>query len=238
MKYVKLAIAVIFTLGLFMGGLAFERFVLGKHSSFREVSKITMPLQVAQQITPKAYSAHLVFSSTNALLEAKSLEATQKQAIKESFNQINKLAKDSGFCQQTSYNLHPNYSFLNGKQELSGHGLNAVMICNLSTSKLDSYEKFKNKIVQIATQNGFFVLNTPALYPSMQDMDWTPLQNALLKKAQDKVATLSRELKKQCRMQHLNFFPDRGPVRFSAQELEKPAPQTFKLMAKLGVHCQ
>ncbi|WP_104749152.1 hypothetical protein [Helicobacter cynogastricus] len=238
MKYIKLALAIVFTLSVFIGGLLFERFVLGKHPSFGEVSKITMPIQTTQQITPKAYSAHLVFSSTNALLEAKSLDATQEQAIKESFNQINGLAKESGFCQQTSYSLHPNYSFLNGKQELTGHGLSAMMICKLPTSKLNDYEKFKDKITQIATQNGFFVLDTPALYPSMQDMDWTSLQDALLKKAQDKVATLSRELNKQCHIRHLGFLPDRGPMRFSTQGLEKPAPQTFRLMAKLSVHCK
>ncbi|WP_163555090.1 hypothetical protein [Helicobacter suis] len=232
MKYVSTMVVAVVFLGCFIGGLAFERFVLGKHKA-ESGSEISMQIQSKQMVTPGSYNAHLLFSSTNALLKTEKLTPEQEQEIKESFKQINDLVKDSHLCQQTSYSLKPNYTF---KQELSGYSLHALMICNIPTPKLSDYETLKNKISEVVAKSALFVLNTPALYAKMQESDIVALQGALLKEAQDKASFFSQKFKRQCAIKSLDFYPNHFPMRFKV-EGQQDSKQTFNLTARLTVGC-
>ncbi|WP_233710578.1 hypothetical protein [Helicobacter suis] len=232
MRYVLSLVVAVAFLGCFIGGLAFERFVLGKHKT-KSGSEITMQIQSKQVVMPGSYSAHLLFSSANGLLKTEKLTPEQEQSIKESFKQINDLAKDSHLCQRTSYSLEPHYTF---KQELNGYSLHALMVCEISTSKLNDYETLKSKISEVVTKNALFVLNTPALYAKMQESDLVALQDALLKKAQEKVIFFSQKFKKQCMVKSLDFYPNHFPMRFKIEK-QQETQQSFSLTARLTVGC-
>lgn len=233
------------SLVFFMGGLSFERFVLGKHALKEERSQIALEIQTSQEITPKAYSTHLIFSSDNALLSAQNLSSDQEESIKDSFDQINKLAKQSRLCQETTYSLRPNYTFGNGnKQALTGYKLYAGMDCSFKASDLSKYEALRDKISKIATKSALFVLNTPALFLKAEDSDYALLQAALLKKAQDQADFFGQKLSKHCSIKDLSFYEDHNISRLTSVRADTKRRQdmrshkmTLTLMARLVVGC-
>ncbi|MFC3848452.1 hypothetical protein ACFOPX_08025 [Helicobacter baculiformis] len=238
MRYVKLIVAVVFALGIFVGGLAFERFVLGKHALRTETSQISLELKERQQVTPKAYSTHLLFSSSNALLSAQSLTTEQEESIRNAFKQINLLARESKLCQEASYSLRPNYSFADHKQTLLGHKLYANMACEFDVAKVDAYEKLRDQIAKIATENTFFVLNTPALQLQASAQDRLNLQTTLLDKAQKERDLFAKALNKQCRIKDLSFYASEDNfARFATARESAPRHMQLSLNARLTLRC-
>ncbi|WP_104757724.1 hypothetical protein [Helicobacter salomonis] len=238
MKYVKLAVAVIVTLGLFIGGLAFERFVLGRHSVRAPASQINLELKESQQVTPKAYSVQLLFSSGSALLNAQNLSVEQEDSIKNAFKQINLLAKESKLCQETSYSLRPSYNFVEHKQALSGYRLYAGMACEFDVTKAGAYEKLRDQIARIAAENTFFVLNTPALHLRVDAKDRAGLQTLLLNKAQQERDLFAKTLGKQCLIRDLSFYSaEDNFTRFALAHESAPRRMQLSLSAKLTLRC-
>ncbi|WP_205588320.1 hypothetical protein [Helicobacter vulpis] len=237
MVYVKLVLGVAVALGVFIGGLAFERFVLGKH--FRgQALQVALELQESQQVPPKTYNAHLLFSSTNTLLNAPELSASQEESLKEAFAQINRLARESQLCQETSYSVRPNYSFVDHKQTLSGHRLYASMACKFGVAKIAEYEQLRDKIAKIAADNELFVLNTPALHLQADSQDRTNLQNALVSQAQAKRDLFSKTLKKQCHIKNLSFYTHEDSfMRFASAHESAPRSMQLNLNARLILRC-
>ncbi|BCZ18417.1 hypothetical protein NHP190012_00590 [Helicobacter sp. NHP19-012] len=184
MRYVKNAFVIAVFLGVFIGGLSFERFVLGKHQKNQE-SSIALQIKSTQALTPKAYSAHFIFSASQELLKSQTLSPEQDKAIKESFKEINDLAQKSHLCQQATYSLHPYYSF-GPKQNLNGYNLQGVMDCKIPADKLKAYDDLKDKISQVVSKTGLILPSTPALYPQIEEVDWSVLRQDLIKKPKNK----------------------------------------------------
>ncbi|BCZ17877.1 hypothetical protein NHP190003_11590 [Helicobacter sp. NHP19-003] len=233
MRYIKGAFIVVVFLGVFIGGLSFERFILGKHSRQKENS-ISMQIKSTQVLTPKAYRVHFIFGASQELLKSQALSSEQDKAIKESFKEINNLAQKSHLCQQATYSVHPYYTFA-PKQEISGYSLQGVMDCRIPADQLKGYNDLKDKISQVATQSGLILPSTPALYPQVEEIDWSALRQDLIKKAQEQVIWMGKQFNKQCYIQHLDFYPNNTPTRFKTQST--PAKEDFILTARLAIGC-
>ncbi|GMB89575.1 hypothetical protein NHP190002_02530 [Helicobacter ailurogastricus] len=233
MKYIKSACVAVAFLGVFIGGLSFERFVLGKHTQAQETS-VALQIKSTQSLAPKAYGAHFIFEGSQGLLKSPSLSPEQEKTIKESFKEINDLAQEDHLCQQAIYNLRPRYTF-GPKQELSGYSLQGAMDCKIPADKLKAYNTLKDKISQIALKSGLILPSTPALYPQIKEIDWSTLRQDLIKKAQEQTNWMGKQLKKQCHIQHLDFYPGSTPTRLKAQQA--PASQDFVLIARLKIGC-
>lgn len=233
MRYVKSVLVVVVFLGVFMGGLSFERFILGQHHK-RAESSISLQIRSTQALTPKTYSVHFVFGASQALLKSQTLSPEQDKAIKEGFKDINELAQKSHLCQQATYSVHPYYAF-GSKQEISGYSLQGVMDCKIPADKLKAYEDLSDKISQVAIKNGLIVPSTPALYPQIEEIDWSALRQDLIKKAQEQVSWIGKQLKQQCHIQHLDFYPNDTSNHFKTQGT--PAKEDFILTARLAIGC-
>ncbi|GMB92802.1 hypothetical protein NHP200010_05130 [Helicobacter bizzozeronii] len=240
-KLVTIGLGLVF-LGFFIGGLAFERFILGKHASKKDKTQITLEIQTTQEVTPKTYTTHLVFSSANALLSAPVLSSQQEESIKEGFLEINKLVKNSNLCHATSYSLKPNYTFdKDNRQVLTGYKLYADMGCSFKASALSQYETLRDKIAQVAAKSTLFVLNTPALHFKTEDLDWASLQGALVQKAQEQANFWQKKLNKQCHIQHLDLYGNNPTTRLSTLPTQNKEPSWGKLelflIARLVLEC-
>ncbi|WP_120944308.1 MULTISPECIES: SIMPL domain-containing protein [Helicobacter] len=237
MVYVKLALGVVLALGVFIGGLVFERFVLGKHTR-GQATQVILELKESQQAVPETYSAHLIFSSGNALLNTPDLSAAQEESIKEAFAQINLLARKNQVCQEATYSLRPNYSFVEHKQTLTGHRLYASMVCTFGVAKMGAYEQLRDKVAKIAADNAFFVLNTPALHLHANSKDRLRLQDALLAQAQAQSALFAKTLSKQCYIKNLSFYTNEDNfTRFANAHESAPRHMQLNLNARLTLRC-
>ncbi|BDQ27467.1 hypothetical protein [Helicobacter heilmannii] len=233
MRYIKGTLIVVFFLAVFIGGLSFERFILGQHHK-REESSISMQIKSTQVLTPKTYSAHFVFGASQELLKSQTLSPEQDKAIKEGFQEINALAQKSHLCQQATYSVHPYYAF-GSKQEISGYSLQGVMDCKIPANKRSDYDTLKEEIFKTTNKSGLILPSTPALYPQIEEIDWGALRQDLIKKAQEQASWMGKQFKKECHIQHLDFYPSPVPTRFKTQGT--PAKEDFMLSARLSIGC-
>lgn len=215
MKGLKTVCIAIVVLCLFIGGIVFDIFVIGKFKNNaaihhnEDTMSILYNLIQHQSITPSSFQVTLKISGNQKLHDTNNLSPSEREKLIQTLNDIIGAVKDSAsMCKGGEYVLGLQ-NYWKDNQSTQGYDVNQTIKCEFPAQQKDSYTSFVNKILKLSDSNEFLGTSISAPQPFIPNKElnehYETLQNKILSQVQHLSDSYSKVLNRECRVATINM---------------------------------
>ncbi len=222
MRWVKIISIGVLFLCLFVGGIAFDIFVVQKFShrgdsvmlannAMNDNLKLEQNIHVSKMLEPTMLKTSLEIVESNVLSNLQEIATNQRDNITKTLDIIVKLAQDNkDICRVSPYFISPYYKFedQNNSQKRS-YKISMKIDCKMDKTKYEDYKKFFNKILEHVDSNEFLDISFGFIdfVPSKtQIADYeSQLRQTAIEQAQALSLKYNESLKAKCNISNIRF---------------------------------
>lgn len=229
MQWVKIIGTAVIVLCLFIGGIAFDIFVV-QHFTNKNIveskqsnqTEITQNIEVTNKVKSNLLKMSVGITPSNKLFTTPSLTEEQRENIIQQLNSILKLSQTyKNICRYQPYVFEPRSNYVGQDLQIRGYNVRFNIDCKMQETEYSSYEEFISQVKKIVYKDSWLDFRIKAfdfdLTESLQKEQDSILRKLAIKNANDLVAEYGKNLETKCTLASMSFGQNAMPINMLSE---------------------